>query len=301
MNKNLQNRLIKLEDFALITPPTVSFEFFPPKTENAETNLWNTIKELEPLNPEFVSVTYGAGGSTRERTHNTVKRIKDESSLKPAAHLTCVKATRAEIDEIAQQYLDNGINHIVALRGDPPEGIDNYKAPEDSYQNATELVQGLRNVGDFEISVAAFPEGHPETHNNIERDLDYLKAKVDAGATRAITQYFLDPNTYLEFKNKVEQKNIKIPVVPGIIVISNFTQFIKFSKMCSASVPSWVKGLLDGLDDTPQTRDMVAVNISAEICRELVQNGVDHLHFYTLNKAHQTRAICRMLGVKESK
>lgn len=300
MNKNLPNKLIKLEDFASIPPPNVSFEFFPPKTEESENNLWRTIKELEPLNPKFVSVTYGAGGSTRERTHNTVKRIKDETNLKPAAHLTCIKATKNEIKDIANRYLEAGINHIVALRGDPPEGINSYKAPKDSYQNATELVKGLKDIGDFEISVAAFPEGHPETGNNIDRDLDYLKAKEDAGATRAISQYFLAPNMYLEFINKVEQKGIKIPVVPGIIVISNFTQFVKFSNMCGSTIPKWVKGLLDGLDDTPQTRDMVAVNISAEISRELVQNGVDHLHFYTLNRAHQTRAICRLLGVKES-
>ncbi len=298
MDIKSKNKLIKLEDFQSLKAPKVSFEFFPPKTQEAEENLWSTIKELEPLNPKFVSVTYGAGGSTRERTHNTVKRIKDETTMSPAAHLTCVKASKQEIDEIARTYIDNGINHIVALRGDPPEGIQNYIAPKDSYKNATELVRGLKDIGDFEISVAAFPEGHPETGNNFERDLEYLKAKVDNGATRAITQYFLDSNLYLEFKNKAIQKNINIDIVPGIIVISNFAQFVKFSGMCGASIPKWIKKLFEGLDENPKTRDMVAVNISAEICRELVQNDIDHLHFYTLNRAHQTRAICRLLGVE---
>lgn len=290
--------MLKIKDFLKLDPPTVSFEFFPPKSDEAERNLWDTIKELEPLNPKFVSVTYGAGGSTREKTHNTVKRIKDETSMAPAAHLTCVKATKEEIDEIARLYWHSGIKHIVALRGDPPEGIDNYTAPAGAYQNATELVRGLKEIGDFEISVAAFPEGHPETNHNFERDLDYLKAKADAGATRAISQYFLDSSTFLEFKNKVIQKNINIELVPGIIVISNFEQLIKFSKMCEATIPDWVRKLLNGLDKNPVTRDMVSVNISAEICRDLVANGEKHLHFYTLNKPHQTRAICRLLGIK---
>lgn len=301
MNKKLQNRLIKLEDFVSVSPPSVSFEFFPPKSEEAEKNLWSTIKELEPLNPDFVSVTYGAGGSTRERTHNTVKRIKDETSLSPAAHLTCVKATKGEVDDIARSYRDSGINHIVALRGDPPEGIDNYTPPENGYQNATELVEGLKKIHDFEVSVAAFPEGHPETGHDIDRDLEYLKAKIDAGATRAITQYFLDSRYYFDFLDRIEKKNIKIPILPGILVISNYEQLVRFSKMCGATIPDWIGKLLNGLDENPTTRDMVSVNISAEICRELVQNGVEHLHFYTLNKSHQTRAICKLLGVGEKK
>jgi methylenetetrahydrofolate reductase (NADPH) len=277
--------------------PKVSFEFFPPATEKAEKNLWETIRKLEPLKPEYVSVTYGAGGSTRERTHNTVKRIIEETSLKPAAHLTCVNASRAEIDEIAEKYWDIGVRHIVALRGDPPQGIKDYKPHPDGYKYASELVAGLRNIGDFEISVAAFPEGHPES-SGIDEDIYYLKEKIDAGATTAITQYFIDPYAYLKFLDKVRKEGIEIPIVPGILVISNYEQFLKFSKMCGASVPYWTKKLLMGLDENPKTRDCVSVNISTEICRILRQEGVDNFHFYTLNRDHQTAAICRILGVE---
>lgn len=275
----------------------MSFEFFPPKSEEMEKNLWNTIKELEPLKPEFVSVTYGAGGSTRERTHNTVKKIKEHTSLEPAAHLTCVGSTKEEVNQIARDYWDVGVKHIVALRGDPPEGLNNYKPNPDGYEYAVDLVKGLKELADFEISVAAFPEMHPES-NNFDKDLDILKMKVDAGATRAITQYFLEPETYLEYKNKVVQKNIDIILEPGIIVISNFAQFLKFSKLCQAKIPEWLKNLLSDLDDTPQTRDMVAVSITGELCKSLRQEGENNFHFYTLNRPHQTRAICRLLGLE---
>ncbi len=277
--------------------PAVSFEFFPPKDEAAEVALWDTIKKLEPLNPNFVSVTYGAGGTTRERTHNTVVRILKETKLKPAAHLTCINASREEIDEIAERYWDAGVRHIVALRGDHPQGKESYVPHPEGYKYSSHLVEGLRKIGDFEISVACFPEGHPES-TGVEEDLFHLQEKVDAGATRAISQYFLDPYAFINFVEKARKAKIDIPIVPGILVISNYEQFLKFSKMCGATVPDWVKKLLAGLDSDPQARDCVAANISAEICRILTQEGVEQFHFYTLNRAHQTAAICRILGVR---
>lgn len=297
MNKKLNKLLAKIEDFLELPPPAVSFEFFPPKNEESEKALWETIKELEPLKPKFVSVTYGAGGTTRERTHNTVVRIKKETSLIPAAHLTCINASKDEIRQIAENYLKENVNHIVALRGDPPEGIANYTPHPDGYHYAADLVKGLKKIGNFDISVAAFPEKHPESEST-EKDLDYLQAKVDAGADRAITQYFTDPAIYLKYLEKVQKRGIKIPVIPGIIVISNFKQFVKFSDMCKSSIPKWMFDLFDGLDDTPHTRDMVAVSLSGEICRILRQEGIDQFHFYTLNRPHQTRAICRLMGIK---
>lgn len=296
MNKNLTKILARIEDFLQLPPPDVSFEFFPPKNDEAEKSLWDTIKELEPLKPKFVSVTYGAGGSTRERTHNTVVRIKKDTSLTPAAHLTCVKASKDEIRQIAENYLKEGVNHIVALRGDPPEGFANYIPHPDGYKYSADLVAGLKRIGDFDISVAAFPEKHPESES-FEKDLDYLQAKVDAGANRAITQYFTSPDIYLKFLDKVRARGINIPIVPGIIVISNFRQFLKFSDMCKAAVPKWMVDIFDGLDDTPHTRDMLAVSITGEICRLLRQEGVNQFHFYTLNRPHQTRAICRLMGI----
>ncbi len=295
--KKLNKILARIEDFLQLPAPDVSFEFFPPKTDEAEKSLWETIKELEPLKPKFVSVTYGAGGSTRERTHNTVVRIKQETSLTPAPHLTCVKASKDEIKNIAENYLKAGINHIVALRGDPPEGYKNYIPNPDGYLYSSELVAGLKKIGNFEISVAGFPEKHPESAS-FEKDIEYLKAKVDAGANRVITQYFLNPEFYLSYLEKVRKAGINIPIVPGIIVISNFKQFLKFSEMCQSSVPKWLIDLFDGLDDTPQTRDMLAVSITGEICRILRQEGINQFHFYTLNRAYQTRAICRLMGIK---
>ena len=221
----------------------------------------------------------------------------EETKLKPAAHLTCVNASRSEIDEVAENYWDIGVRHIVALRGDPPQGLENYSPHPDGYRYASELVEGLRKIGDFEISVAAFPEGHPES-SDIDKDLDHLQEKIDAGATRAITQYFMDPSIYLRFLERAQKRKINIPIVPGILVIANYEQFLKFSKLCGASVPEWAKKLLSDLDEHPQVRDCVAVNITTEICRMLRQEGIDQFHFYTLNRAHQTAAICRILGVR---
>ncbi|HCR86477.1 MAG TPA: methylenetetrahydrofolate reductase [NAD(P)H] [Alphaproteobacteria bacterium] len=274
----------------------VSFEFFPPKTDEAEKVLWDNIKQLEPLNPTFVSVTYGAGGSTRGRTHNTVKRIRQETGLNPAAHLTCVGSSKAEIEEIVRGYIEVGVNHIVALRGDPPSGDVNFKPHPDGYKYSTDLVAGLKKINSqLEISVAAFPEKHPESQS-IEEDLDYLKAKEDAGATRAITQYFLDPYIYVNFLEKVRKRGIKMDVVPGVLLISNYNQLLKFSKMCGASVPPYITNLLQGTDETPHVRDMVVTYIIAELCRVIrKETGIDHIHFYTLNRAAQTIAACKLL------
>jgi methylenetetrahydrofolate reductase (NADPH) len=287
---NKKKEIFSLENFVDGFPaPAVSFEFFPAKTPEGREKLQKTIKELEPLAPKFVSVTYGAGGSTRELTHETLKWILKETKLTPAAHLTCIGASRNEIDEIAEKYWEIGVKHIVALRGDPPQGIKNYTPHPEGYKYASELVDGLRKIGDFEISVAAFPEGHPES-SSIDEDIYHLKAKVEAGANRAITQYFLDTSLYLKFLEKARKA--------GILLISNYEQFLKFSKVCGTNVPDWVKNLLNNLDDKPEARDCVAVNIAAEICRVLRQEGIDQFHFYTLNKSHQVQAICRILGVK---
>lgn len=275
----------------------VSFEFFPPKTDKAEESLWNAIKRLEPLNPDYVSVTYGAGGSTRERTHATVTRLKKETALEPAAHLTCVAATREEIDEIARQYWNDGIRHIVALRGDPIEGEKEYIPHPGGYAYASDLVEGLKKVADFEISVAAYPEMHPEAVSE-QADIDNLKRKIDAGATRAITQFFFDVNTYLRFMDKVDKAGITVPVVPGILPVTNFARVIDFAKTCGAEVPQWMAELFEGADDEPETRKLVAATVAAEQCRVLNAHGVDAFHFYTLNRSDLTLAICHMLGVK---
>lgn len=278
-------------------PPEVSFEFFPPKTQEMEDKLWIAITQLAPLAPSFVSVTYGAGGSTRERTHHTVKRIIQETNLKPAAHLTCVAASRAEVDEVARGYWEAGVRHIVALRGDPPAGQEkNYTPHPQGYRFSAELVAGLKRIGDFEISVAAFPEKHPESAS-FEADIDYLKQKIDAGATRAITQYFFDVEHYFRYIERVRASGITIPIVPGILPVTNVAQVKKFSVMCGASVPSWLEHLFDGLDNDPATRNLVAVTVAAEQCRRLVEFGVEHLHFYTLNRADLSAALCRMLGI----
>jgi methylenetetrahydrofolate reductase (NADPH) len=278
-------------------PPLVSFEFFPPKTDEAEKKLWATIERLAPLAPRFVSVTYGAGGSTRERTHATVVRIRRETTLEPAAHLTCVAASRAEIDEIAHRYAAAGIRHIVALRGDPPAGAGRYTPHPEGYAYAAELVAGLKRVADFEISVAAFPEVHPEA-KSAAADLDNLKRKIDAGASRAITQFFFDPEVYLRFVDRARAAGIEVPIVPGILPVTNFAQVKKFAALCGADVPDWIAAQLEGLDEDPETRRLVAASIAAEQCRILQANGVDEFHFYTLNRADLTVAICHMLGVR---
>jgi methylenetetrahydrofolate reductase (NADPH) len=259
-----------------------------------EQKLWAAIKELEPLAPDFVSVTYGAGGTTRERTHHTVKRMIQETSLKPAAHLTCVSASRAEVDQVAREYWDAGVRHIVALRGDPPQGSSNYTPHPEGYRYSCELVEGLRRIGDFEISVAAFPEKHPES-KSFEADIDYLKKKIDAGATRAITQYFFDVELFEKFLERVRKAGVTIPVVPGIIPVANFAQLKKFSGLCGASVPDWLEQKFAGLEDNAQKRNEISVEVATDICRKLVALGCSHLHFYTLNRADLTKEVCARL------
>jgi methylenetetrahydrofolate reductase (NADPH) len=277
----------------------ISFEFFPPNTEAMEEQLWQVIRRLEPLQPEFVSVTYGAGGSTRERTHRTVLRILEETSLTPAAHLTCVGAERAEIDAIAQQYWDEGVRHIVALRGDPPEGQDSYTPHPGGYAYAQDLVKGLTSIGDFDLSVAAYPDVHPEAPN-ADADLDFLKRKVDAGANRVITQYFFEPETYLRFRDKAVAAGINVPIVAGIMPVTNFKQVQRFSAGCGAVVPEWLGRHFEGLDDDMATRRLVASAIVAEQCRQLIAADVHEFHFYTLNRAELTAGICHLLGIRSS-
>jgi methylenetetrahydrofolate reductase (NADPH) len=277
--------------------PSLSFEFFPPKTEAMEQALWACIRRLEPLGPRFVSVTYGAGGSTRERTHATVARLVAETSLTPAAHLTCVGATREEVDEVARAYWAAGVRHIVALRGDPPAGAAGYTPHPGGYAYAADLVEGLRKIAPFDISVAAYPETHPAALSP-EADLDNLKRKIDAGANRAITQYFFDTDTYLRFLDRCAAAGIAVPIVPGILPVSNFAQVVKFSAMCGASVPGWMASLFEGLDEDAETRRMVAAVVAAEQVRLLQANGVDEFHFYTLNRPDLTFAIAHILGAR---
>ena len=277
--------------------PLVSFEFFPPKTEEMERSLWETVKRLEPLAPRFVSVTYGAGGGTRERTHATVRRIREETSLDPAAHLTCVAAAREEVDAVARAYWETGIRHIVALRGDPPQGETTYAPHPGGYGYAVDLVEGLRRVADFEISVAAYPETHPQAPS-AAFELDYLKRKIDAGATRAITQFFFETSAYFRFLDRARGAGIDVPIVPGILPVTNFNTVARFAKSCGASVPSWLADLFDGTEDDPETRKMVAANVAVEQCHQLQQQGIHEFHFYTLNRAELTRGICHMLGIR---
>lgn len=287
--------ITELKELFAANPPRVSFEFFPPKTAEMETRLWDSITRLAPLSPSFVSVTYGAGGTTRERTHQTVKRILQETDLKPAAHLTCVGASREEVDEVIRDYWQAGIRHIVALRGDPAEGA--YAPHPGGYAYACDLVEGIRRIGEFEISVAAFPETHPEALSP-QDDLDNLKRKIDAGATRAITQYFFDVEVYLNFLDRVHKCGITLPIVPGLLPVSNVAQLMKFSAFCGASVPSWLAELFNGLDDDPTTRNLVAATVAAEQVRLLRSHGIDQFHFYTLNRSELTLAICHILGIR---
>ena len=275
----------------------VSFEFFPPKDDQAEQKLWAAIERLAVLRPAYVSVTYGAGGSTRERTHATVARLRRETALEPAAHLTCVGATRAEIDAIARHYWEVGVRHIVALRGDPPAGSARYEPHPQGYAYAAELVAGLRRVADFEISVAAYPEGHPEA-SSAQADLDALKRKLDAGATQAITQFFFDVELYFRFLDRALAAGITAPLIPGILPVTHFAQMARFAAQAGASVPRWVAELFAGLDHDPETRRLVAACVAAEQCRALHAGGVKQFHFYTLNRADLTFAICHILGVR---
>lgn len=277
---------------------SVSFEFFPPHNDKMDEALWKAIRELEPLNPSFVSVTYGAGGSTRERTHATVERMLHETALKPAAHLTCVAATRQEVDEVIHSYKQLGVGHIVALRGDPPGGIDEAYAPyPGGYENAADLVRGIRNIGDFEVSVSAYPEKHPESRD-IETDFDMLKAKIDAGATRAITQFFFDNHVYYDYVDAARKRGITIPIVPGILPVLNFKSASGFAAKCGTTIPAALARAFEGLEDDPETRRLVAGAIMAEQVSDLHDNGVRDFHFYTMNRARFVFTICHLLGVR---
>ena len=275
----------------------VSFEFFPPKSDKMETTLWEAIKTLEPLAPRFVSVTYGAGGSTRERTHATVARIQRETPLAAAAHLTCVEASRAEIAAIADDYWTAGVRHIVALRGDPPQAGARFEPHPHGYDSAADLVAGLTKLHPFEISVAAYPECHPEA-TNPGADLDNLKRKLDAGASRAITQFFFSPDTYFRFRDKAAAAGIGAEIVPGILPVSNVAQTRRIAGQCGAAIPDWMGRLFEGLDDHPAARQLVAATVAAELCRRLYAGGVRGFHFYTLNRADLSFAICHLLGVR---
>lgn len=275
----------------------VSFEFFPPKSDAMSETLWKSIETLAPLRPRFVSVTYGAGGSTRERTHATVERLVRETSLTPAAHLTCVGASREEIDDIARSYWDAGVRHIVALRGDPAEPGQPYAAHPGGYANAAELVTGLKQVASFEISVAAYPEVHPDA-DCPDSDLDNLLRKIDAGADRAITQFFFSAECFFRFRDKVVARRPDVEIVPGILPVTNVAQARRFAGQCGAEIPVWMDRLFEGLDDLPAARQLVAATIAGELCGQLYAGGVRHFHFYTLNRAELAYAICHMLGAR---
>jgi len=275
----------------------VSFEFFPPKTEKSEQQLWETVLALAPLAPQFVSVTYGAGGSTRDRTHDMVARIIRETGLPTAAHLTCVEASKAEIREVAEAYWDAGVRHIVALRGDPPTMGDTFVPHPDGYASAADLVAGLKEIAPFDISVAAYPETHPEALS-ADADLDNLKRKLDAGASRAITQFFFAPEKYLAFRDRAAAAGITAPILPGILPVSNVAQTRKFAQACGAVIPDWMEELFEGLDNRPESRKLVAATIAAEMCRSLYAEGVRDFHFYTLNRAELSYAVCHLLGMR---
>ncbi len=276
----------------------VSFEFFPPKTPEMEATLWASVERLAPLNPNFVSVTYGAGGSTRERTHNTVARIVRETSLRPAAHLTCVAASKAEVNEVVESYWDAGVRHIVALRGDPVAGIGaKYEPHPGGYEQTCDLVAGIKKIGDFEVSVSAYPEKHPEAAS-LEADIDALKRKVDCGADRAITQFFFDNDLYLRYVDAVRARGIDIPLVPGILPVQNFKQAANFAARAGASVPAWLEHRFEGLDQDIDTRKLIAAAVAAEQVLDLVDRGVTEFHFYTMNRADLVYAVCHLRGLR---
>jgi methylenetetrahydrofolate reductase (NADPH) len=273
----------------------ISFEFFPPKSDKMEEQLWDSVTTLAPLAPRFVSVTYGAGGSTRERTHATVARIVKETGIPAAAHLTCVEASKADIRDVAEAYWEAGVRHIVALRGDPPSEGEVFKPHPEGYESAAALVKGLKDIADFDISVAAYPETHPQA-DCAQSDIDNLKRKLDAGASRAITQMFFDPEVFFRFRDAAAAAGINQELVPGILPVSNVAQARKFSGMCGVTIPAWMDELYEGLDDHPAARQLVAATLTAEMCRKLYAGGVRHFHFYTLNRAELSYAICHLLG-----
>jgi methylenetetrahydrofolate reductase (NADPH) len=278
----------------------VSFEFFPPKTDKMAETLWQSVETLAPLRPRFVSVTYGAGGSTRERTHATVERIVRETPLAAAAHLTCVGASRDEVDAVARSYWEAGVRHLVALRGDPPEPGTPYQPHPGGYANAAELVAGLKRIAPFEISVAAYPECHPDSQS-LDADIDNLKRKVDAGADRAITQFFFSADTFFRFRDGVAAAGLDVEVVPGILPVSNVATTRRFAQTCGAAIPAWLDDLFEGLDDLPAARQLIAATVAAELCGQLYAGGVRHFHFYTLNRAELSYAICHLLGVRAAR
>lgn len=276
----------------------VSFEFFPPATEKMETRLWNSIEKLAVLNPSFVSVTYGAGGSTRERTHATITKLMAETDIPVAAHLTCVGASREEVDAVVCDYHKSGVRHFVALRGDAPEGVGhNFRANRDGYQNGVELVAGLKAFADFEITVSAYPEKHPQSPD-FATDIELLKRKVDNGATRAITQFFFDNDLYEAYVEKVRKAGIYIPIVPGIAPVFNFKSVARFADKCGTHVPQWLADRFDGLDDDPHTSELVAASLMGEQVMDLVERGVEDFHFYTMNRADLVYATCHQLGIR---
>ena len=275
----------------------VSFEFFPPKSPDMEARLWESVRRLSPLNPSFVSVTYGAGGSTRDRTHAIVRELAGQG-IPAAGHITCVAATREEVDSVLRGYWDAGVKRIVALRGDPTDGIGAaYRPHPGGYAYADDLVKGARKLADFDISVGCYPEAHPEA-GSMENEIANLKRKLDAGANRAITQFFFNPDIYLRFLDKVRDAGVTAPIIPGIMLQANFKGLRRMAKLCGASVPDKIAALYDGLDDDPETRDLVTAHIAAELCNRLAEQGVDDFHFYTMNRAGLSLATCRLLGVK---
>jgi methylenetetrahydrofolate reductase (NADPH) len=275
----------------------VSFEFFPPKTEKMGETLWESIQTLAPLNPRFVSVTYGAGGSTRERTHATVERILKETNLTPAAHLTCVGASKGEIDDVARSYWDLGVRNIVALRGDPPDAGTKYQPHPDGYRDAADLVAGLKKIAPFDISVAAYPETHPDSSTR-KFDIQNLKRKVDAGADRAISQFFFSADSFFRFQDEAAAAGVDVQIVPGILPVSNVATTRRFAQTCGAAIPKWLDDLFEGLDELPAARQLIAATVAAELCGQLYAGGVRCLHFYTLNRAELSYAICHLLGVR---
>ncbi len=281
----------------LTTRSAVSFEFFPPRTAEMETQLWNAIRRLAPLQPRFVSVTYGAGGSTRDRTHATVRRIIEETQLSPAAHLTCVGASREAVNSVIRDYWQAGVRHIVALRGDMPEIGAPYCAHADGYQTTAELVRGIRAVAPFEVSASAYPEKHPDSPS-LEWDLDVLKAKIDAGAVRAITQFAFESAVYARFRDRAHRAGVDIPIVPGLMPATNFKGVVRMAKRCGATIPPWLGALYEKLDDDLESRKLVAAAVLVEQVRELKAEGFDQFHFYTLNQAELTFAVCNVLGIK---